>query len=325
MTIARAWSRRVAASVAVALGAVVACNGGPHLERAARAPIGAVPASVSPSASPSASAPGSAERLKEDHAVHVTYAAVGCFVGGPWSEALGAFGEERTLATTHRCRMLVTDALGKKPDDLAALARVQAIEPEVVDAVVRVIEKAARPEDRAELVALVPAVADAAREANAARRAATAVRDAKDADAAIAAGEAALVAKDGLARLWGLPSGPARAVGLVIAADHLESSRALPPRAKVLAASPMFSVLFSLARPATADAAWLPYLQQAAKAAGHAPAAGDEKAAFVAVALGIADRFAALAKKLPLGEPREAALGYEQRLRAEIATAAKKK
>lgn len=301
--------------VAVVSGvlALAAC-GGPHFQRGVARPSPSAADSAAAAASASAAASSSAE-VDPDRASLLLRGAIGCFVGGAWSEALGALGEERTLATTRRCRMLVTDALGGKPDDTAMLERVRSIDPGAVDPIARAIALASRPQERSSAVTFVHAVADAAREALSARRASGAVRAAKDAEAALHDAEPALVAKDALAKLHAMGDARARLVALVLAADHLDSARGLPPRGRTLAASPAFSV--TLALPPPADDAWLPYLRAAAKAAGHP---GDaEKAAFTGVVRGFADRFEGLAKELPASEERDVALGYAKRVRAKLA------
>ncbi len=300
-------------SVVLAMSIGIACAGsGPHLEPHLEPHDKPVSASAKelPSASAAPSASASAH-VDEHRSLHLTYFAIGCFTGGAWVEALGSLGEERTLAITHRCRMLVTDALGRKPDDVAALAAVRAIDPKAVDAIVAVI---ADPE----LVLLTRATADAAREAAAARKIAEALR--KDGNGKV---DDALAAKDALAKLYALKDPTAKLVALVVAADHVESSRGLPSRAKTLAAAPAFEVVFGTARPK--DGEWLPYVAAAAKAGGHAPTDNTEQSAFAGVVASFADKFEALTKTLPAGEPQEVSVGYAKRLRTQLADAAKKK
>ncbi len=303
-------------ALAVAGSLAFACGGGPHLERHhADHPSPSASAIASASAALSASASASA-REDEHRALHITYAAIGCFTGGAWVEALGAIGEERTLATTGRCRMLATDALGAKPEDEAALVAARSIEPNAVEKIVGAV---ARDPD---LVALVRAVASAAREASEARRAAEAVRKDPKANR-----DDALVAKQGLAQLHALKAGrhtaTARLVALVLAADHVDSARGLPTRAKVLAASPAFEVIFNVPRPNDAEA-WVAYVSAAAKAGGHPPSDSAEQSAFASVVTSFADKFEAMVKDAPVGEPQDVAAGYAKRLRTELAETAKK-
>jgi len=291
--------------------ALAAC-GGPRFQHGAEKPSPIASASAA-----SASVAGSSSATEDaDRGSHLLRAAIGCFVGGAWTEALGALGEERTLATTRRCRMLVTDALGAKPDDAATLERVRSIDPSAVEDIGKAIERTARPDERAAELAALRAVANAAREALDARRAVSNVRAAKDAVTALRDAEPTLLAKDGLTKLEALGTPRARLVALVLAADHLDAARGLSPRGKTLAASPAFATLFGLPRPS--DDAWLPYLREAAKAAKHLPKDDDEKSAFAGVVRGIADRFDALAKELPPSEERDVALGYAKALRAKL-------
>jgi len=299
----------LAVSIATMFG--VACAGFPHLERhhrraAASAPVSGEPAKPPPSPSPSPLTPSDEHR---DH--HLAHAAFACFTGGAWMEALGSIGEERTIATTHRCRMLVTDALGGKPDDAAALSTARSIDPKAVDVIAKAIGEQ-------ELSAIVRAAADAAREAAEARKLAEALR--KDKSAKI---DDALGKKDALAKLHAMKPRTAKVVALVLAADRVESARGLPPRAKILAAAPAFELVFGVARPSGDD--WLSYVTAAAKAGGHAPSDNTEAAAFAALVTSFAEKFELLAKEAEHGEPQEVAAGYAKRLRTQLSEAAKKK
>ena len=267
-------------------------------------------------------------------------AVIGCFIGGPYSEALGAIGDERTLADLKRCRAVSTGPLGAKEDDEKALAAVRAIDAPTVQRIVEAIKAVSADMGAAQkpLLDLVSATADAAREAMMARRAAEALRvDSSAKDTAKETAEtkdktSTFVEKKGLAALWQLDTPESRVVALILAADHVEAVRGLSPRAKILAASPAFDVVFGVALPAGATDAkpgdWLAYLGAAAKAAGHAPKLEanaptneQEQAAFAGVAAGFADRFEAAAAKVSGGELKDVATGYAKRLRAELAEA----
>jgi hypothetical protein len=251
-----------------------------------------------------------------EHAHRILYATIGCFTGGAWVEALGATGEERTLATTRRCRILATEALGATADDEATFVAVRAIDPKAVEAV------AASVSAETEIAALVRMIGSAAREAYDARRAAETLR--KNPTAKL---DEVLIVKQSLAQLNAVKTGKhattARLVALVLAADHIESSRGLPARAKVLTAAPAFEVIFGVARPADPEA-WSAYVSAAAKAGGHAPADASEQSAFAGVVTSFAEKFEAMVKDAPIGEPKEAAAGYANRLRNQLAAAAKK-
>jgi hypothetical protein len=289
----------------VALGLGVACRG-PHLEPQASKTAGSNAIPVVASTSASVHDPD--ETLQ---AVRWVNAAFGCFSGGSWMEATGSIGEERTLATVSRCRLLMTEVLGKKLDDDAALASVRAIEPAVVDALVAAVEKSAPPKRRAELVAVVRLYCDAAREALNARKAADAARQGKPLD------EAAVTAKDALAKLYASKNKRARVASLVLAADHLESARGLDSKGKALTASPTFDVIFGVPR----MDAWSPYALATAKAAGHPVTKDDD--AIPAIATAFAERFEAVANDLRASEAREVAEGYAKRLREELAAKSK--
>jgi hypothetical protein len=298
-------------SVLVAMSIGVACAGsGARLQPLPKNASSS--ASAKPSGSNGAAPSASFSAHTDEHrAHHLAYAAIGCFTAGSWMEALGAIGEERTLATTHRCRMLVTDGLGAKPDDEVALTAVRTIDPKAVDAIAAVIGDP-------ELVEITRATADAAREASAARKLAESLR--KDPSGKL---DDALAKKEALAKLYALKAPTAKLVALVIAADHVESSRGLPARAKTLAAAPAFEVVFGVARPS--DGEWLPYVTAAAKAGGHAASENTEQSAFSGVVTSFADKFEAVAKTVPSGEPEEAAVGYAKRLRGQLSAAAKTK
>lgn len=292
--------------VSLALGA--ACWRGPHLER-----NGTTRTAASGSVFPSASASASAGHDPDDTVIAMRWvsAAMGCFSGGAWVEALGSVGEERSLATLGRCRTLVTEPLGKKADDAAALAAVRAMLPEVVDAIAVAIEKNAPPKRRARVGSLIRTYGAAAREALLARTAAEAARAGKPFD------EAALSARDALAKLHGEKGKLARVAALVVAADRLESSRGLDAKSKALAASPTFQVVFGVNGDSFDESA-----RKAAKVGGHPV---DDKATglplMIAIASAFADRFEALEPTLPANEARDVAAGYARRLRQEIAEA----
>lgn len=325
----------IAALACASTAAAVACNakttGGVNL--AASPPAVAVTGAPDPAAS--AQPPPSSD----DAARGWAYAAIGCWIGGPYSEALGAIGDERTLADSRRCRAVVTGPLGGKDDDEKAIAAVRAMDEGVVKKVHDALAAATKD---AALVALLDASAAATREAMMARRAAEALRrDDLAKDAAKSAEELktqtnALTARDALSKLASLQgayANEAQLFALILAADHVEAARGLEPRAKILAASPGFDVAFSAPLPAgSMDAKpgdWLTYVTAAAKAAGHevkidakATTHDREQAAFSGVAAGFADKIEAIAGKLSDGEPKRVATGYANRLRAELDDAA---
>ena len=321
----------VRSAILAAVVLSVGCGRGAHLEPHAR-PRANAAAAAKPAPSPAAPAAPAAPPMKDGKTANRwTNAAIACFTGGAWVEALGSLGEERTLATTRRCRLLSIEALGADPGDDGAMSSVRAIEPKAVDGVVAAIERITPvAAEHSQLAALVRATADACREAMLARRAAEALRKNKDA----APDVAVLTAKSALVKLSSLNVGPhtrtAKLAALVVAADHVESSRGLPPSAKVLAAAPAFEVIFGVPRPANVTSeSWASYVSAAAKAGGHpetsnGSATDREKHAFASVVTAFADRFEALENELAAGEPKEVAAGYAKRLREELAAAATK-
>ena len=287
-----------------------------------------------------------------NEAHQLAWQAIGCFIGGPWSEALGASGEERMLADTKRCREVATGPLGAKPEDEKALDAVRGVDPDAVARVLTGLQAKYGGKGDEKLLQLVRATADAAREAQAVRRVTEAMRTSKTKEPSDAE-LTTLSAKDALSALGTLGTEEAKLVQLVLGADRVESSRGLAPRAKILAASPGLQVVFGVASPAVKasgvesgaktaseeeQTAWVTYLATVAKAAGHPPKAEptpspneppvpkpsldeQEQAAFTGIAEGFADRFAALSTKLPKGVAKDVASGYAERLRTELANA----
>lgn len=323
---------------------VFACaHEGPHLQPA-QTGKGDQGAKAAPSvtAAPSSSEWTAAATPDPDKAHRWAWSSIACWVGGAWSEALGALGEERVLATVRRCRMVATETLGAKLDDEDALAAVRGLDGKTVDRVVLAIEQAGSTmPNKAQLIAVVRATADASREAMMARRAAEAVRkdlSAKDnarLEKDVADGANAMTAKDALAKLQSLDAGKlspaAKAIALVLAADHVEAARGLEPREKAMIASPAFEVVFGVARPKGDFKAgdWLAYVTATAKAAGHAPEESasthdKEQSAFAGVVAGFQDKFEAVGKQLEGGEIKEVVAGYSKRLKSELAEASAK-
>jgi hypothetical protein len=287
-----------------------------------------------PPPSPSTSASSDPRAPDSNEAHRLSWQAIGCFIGGPWSEALGASGEERILADTKRCREIATGPLGAKPEDAVALDAVRNLDADVIARAITGLEAKYGDKRDEKLLQLVRGTADAGREAQGVRRAAEEMRKAKSKSPTDAQVKA-LAAKDALVALGKLGTEEGKLVQLVLAADRVESARGLDVRGKMLAASPGLEVVFGVAPPKTAgevqQSEWVTYLAAVAKAAGHAPktepsASTDdqEQAAFTGVAQGFADRFEAVGAKLPQGVAKGAANGYATQLRAELADAAAK-
>jgi len=257
-------------------------------------------------ASPAAAAVKPADAAR---ATRLTLASIACFTSGVWDDLQG----DRPDA----CAFLAVDAIGARSDDTTTRAAVRAIEPRAVDMIVEAIGDTRS-------ATLVRSVAGAAREAIAARAAAARIRKAGGDAVQVDADDAPLAAHDALQTLASLKSPTSSVVALVLAADRLENVRGLPPRAKLAAAAPAFEVMFGVTRPAYfVPGAWLGYVTDAARAAGHdAPAKGTtrerEQAAFMGVAAGLAERFE-LAAKTSDGEVKTVASAYARRLRVAVA------
>jgi hypothetical protein len=265
---------------------------------------------------PQASAPAEPVTSEQrERATRWTTASIACFSGGVWNDLQG----DRPDA----CAVLATDALGAPRTDDATRAALRAIDPRAVASVVDAIE-AAKGNG-----ALVRAVADASREAMVARATADRLRNSVTGEALDAADDAALSAHTSLAKLAKVGSPVAAVVTLVLAADRLENVRGLATPAKLAAATPVFAVVFNVARPsASAPGAWLGFVSDAARASGReVPANGTtrerEQAAFVGVAAGLADRLELASKPAP-GEAKTVATIYAQKLHDAVAAHAKK-
>lgn len=245
--------------------------------------------------------PPSAPVVHHASGARYTWSAIACFVGAPWTNALG---------DASRCKSFARDALGA--DDAQTVAALRGLDRDTVAVALRAVGESGGD------VALVRATAEAAREAIAARDAAKRARAGEE------VGPEDLVAKDALAKLYSMGA-EGRVVAYVLAAEHLDAVRGLPPRMKIFAASPAFEVVFALPRPNNTfqPGDWLTYVSSAAIAAHHPPPIGSthdrERAAFAGVAAGIADRLDASFKALDNGDGRAVADAYRKRLRAEIA------
>jgi hypothetical protein len=263
-------------------------------------------------------AAGEPPRSTDAHAL--VMAATACWMGGLWSDSLGETGGDRDAGIERRCNAVLRDVDVASPERARAVAErmppaeqdstsaaspqrvrhpeeayypMRAVEPHVVGAIARAVQDAAegdpsvRPHAR-ELVALLLAVADAARETIHARRAADVVkgdvseppppetrRDDKRAAAAWLRQSGALSA------LLRLDAGPytadARAIALLLALDRMEIARGLPKHLKLYAVGHTLRDLFGVAPPAVSEDApvpvptglWLAYLTDVAAAAGH--------------------------------------------------------
>jgi hypothetical protein len=217
--------------------------------------------------------------------------AVGCWLGGVWSDAEGAKEEERINAAKQRCRTLVQRLYGG--DDSVHYEKLRALEQSAIADLSAKITAVAQNDavDKGreqQLIQLLQAIAAAEREAMSARRAANDVKN----DIAVVqpsakrkGDELAAVAPlsegkafEALLRLdVGDLSHEARVVAILYAVDRMETARGLPTHLKAYAVARPFAALFGAAAPdVRGDASepikggiWLRYLTAVAKAAGH--------------------------------------------------------
>ncbi len=295
-----------------------ACGGGAHFEKGATVPSAGAsssgPVMVAAPPPPSASVAKHPEATKS---ARWLWAAVGCWVGGAWSEALGAAGEEKHLATTRRCRIVANEALATKDDDAPAVEAVRAMKEAATARAIEAI--AAVSDDHAGVAALLTATANAAREASLARSAA-AKGDAAKGDGNNAADVTASAALAKLQTLPGKLSSAAQTIALVLAADRIEATRALAASTKSAAGNAVFAVVFGSKQ--TDD--WTALLTSIATKGGHPPQGKHERDALAGVFAVFADRFATLANLLESapkgvtlggGDARAVAEGYAALLR----------
>jgi hypothetical protein len=243
-------------------------------------------AAAPPTAAPAVEAP-----KEEGHRYLVSVAA--CWFGGLWGLTDGESSESRKEAHQARCHEVVKGTYGS--DDLAHYEKLRALEAGEVDKVATRLEGLAGrdPVDaprKEALVKVLRAFAEAQRENLFARRAADKIkRDlagdkeptklTKDEVDAVEP----LRAHKGLEALFNLASaggdlGPeAHALAVLTAMDRMSDARGLPKHMKIHAVGAAFGLLFGVAAPDTpSDAtkplkpgAWLAYLSDVARAAGH--------------------------------------------------------
>ena len=288
-------TRRVAGSLLLGL-MLIACGGahGGPTSASGREP----PAASAEPANRASSTAGSetatvmgAPSITREQAQGWLVAAVGCWLGGVWSDAEGAKEEERIDAAKQRCHTLVQRLYGT--DDQSHYEKLRALDESAISdlsaKIATVAQNDAVDEGRAQqLVQLLQALAAAEREAMFARRAANDIKN----DIAVAQ-PAAKRKTDELAAVKPLGEGKAfesllrlevgelsheaRAVAVLYAMDRMETARGLPTHLKVYAVSRAFAALFGTAAPeVSGDASkpikggiWLSYLTAVAKAAGH--------------------------------------------------------
>ena len=285
------------------------------------------PASATANGSASNGAGAAAIGAPETHALGMLWGAIGCFVGGPWSEALGAVAEERTLADVARCRAVETKLLDRPPTDGPTLDALRSIDPKIVEAIATAFEKKADGlpiARKKQAIAILRASADAAREALEIRKAAAEIRAKKTADDAATKALGVTTKLEALRRADGVE---ANVVFLVLAADRMEAARGLPPAAKIAVAAPAMRLIFGITPKGESsdERAWIDLLLAAGRTGKHPPKlleTKDEKReethAKMMVAAALAEKFDEARKALGKGVVLEVATGYVDRLRTAI-------
>ncbi|HZU82582.1 MAG TPA: hypothetical protein VE987_06685, partial [Polyangiaceae bacterium] len=213
--------------------------------------------------------------------------ATSCWMGGLWSDALGETGADRLAGIERRCDALLREVDLTQRERARAEAEqlpppapdeayfpLRAVERHVVDALADEVRARAERDPREaasarELVTLLYATADAARETIHARRAADAVKEdvasqpsvaARNVDKAAAAPK--LRSGQALDRLFTLQCGrytpEARAIGLLVALDRMEIARGLPKHLKVYAVDRAYADVFGVQAPPVDDDAPAP-------------------------------------------------------------------
>jgi hypothetical protein len=260
----------------------LSCGGGG--DKAAEHPVASASASLSPPAP------------KADDPYEVVIAAASCWLGGLWGEAEGEEGAaDRRASTARRC-MQVVHALVEQ-DDPVKVESLRVLDQETTDALVTKVRELTHGEGPLE--ALVSAIVAEAREAAAARRAATRIRadieklktdrekaaarerDADRLSADEAAAAATLRAGSALDALVKLPAGDyavdAHAIGVLFALTRVRAAQDVPKHMKLYTVAPAFSAVFAAPPPPLPEHAkdrlkpgtWLSYITRVAAACGH--------------------------------------------------------
>ncbi len=270
-------------------------------------------------------------------------AAVACWMGGMWSDAEAASDEDRVTVSKRRCQVLIRRLYQRDDPDLEE--RTRSLEPMAVaqlrDKILALAKSDGIDATRTQqLVSLLNASADAARETMLARRAAdvvkadilaTASASKRDADESAAAEP--LTKDRAFEQLWRLDvsdlTHEARSIAILNAMDRMNAARGLPKRLKLAALRGPFALLFGVV-PADADPGkpleggqWLAYLSSAANAAGHpvpqevTPLPARERLAWGGTVMGLADKLQREAQQLSdATEHKRVALAVVRRLQA---------
>ena len=269
--------------------AVAACGGEPATSKPAEAPQ-AAPTPPPAKAPETGTLPAAAVAVPEAPAHKLFVEANACWFGGIWADAERDVPEARRGVVEARCRNVLRTVYGN--DETTRLEQLRAFEGGVVGDLAAKVETLAANDPKEAphkevFSKLVIAVAAAQREATEARRAADRVkRDldhepeklTKDESEAVTP----LLASKDLVALLALDAGDlaadARAIGFIIAMDHVALSRGLPKHLKVYALSGTLKSIFDATPPADmpTDATkplkkgtYLAYVTDVAKLAGH--------------------------------------------------------
>jgi hypothetical protein len=268
-----------------------------------------------------------------------------CWFGGLWGDAERESPETRKAFTEARCTAVVRSIYGMQAEEKTRIEQLRAFESGIVGDLSAKIETFAAEDPKsaprkALYAKLVSATAATQREATLARRAGDRVkRDLDHEPDKLTKDEAdsvaPLVATKELEALLAMDAGElsadAHAIALIGAMERIYLSRGLPKHLKVYALSGTLKALFNAPVPTDmpSDAtkplkkgAYLAYVTDAAKAAGH-PVSDvaktprhKEALAWSGVLKGVADKIKANAEKLSAGDLMEVSLRISNRLTA---------
>lgn len=249
-----------------------------------------------------------------------------CWFGNLWADAEGYPPPARRRATQRRCRQVIDQVYGKSAARPEA-QEMRQMEPRVVDEVARAAASRAGAKGEA-LDRLIHLVADAKREALEARRAASRLRfslDDPDEPDSLSPEELEAVqplrSHAALERLLGADLGElsadARALGLLVAIDRMETVRGAPRELKVFAMAGPGKAIFDVAphhvpedpKKPLERGAWLAHLTEIAQAAGYPVPEGVSRRedrnmlAWNGILKGLADRLRAEEGRLSADAP----------------------